>query len=210
MPAPPQYSRRLDEALALAAAAFRTQLRKGTQIPYLTHLLQVMVLVGEHGGDEDQLIAAVLHDYLEDVPGAAREELAGRFGERVARLVEALSDSTTHPKPAWEERKRRYVEHLRHQPQEVKLIGAADKLHNARSMRRDLAALGDALWDRFTGTREQTLWYYRAVLDALAHDFSHPLVDELREEVARLHEAAGEPPSRRIDDAAPVLLIMGE
>lgn len=187
----PLYSARLDEALALATDAFRHQVRKGTGVPYLTHLLQVMVHVGEHGGDEDQLIAAVLHDYLEDIEGASAEQLRGRFGDRVTRLVEGLSDSTTHPKPAWQERKERYIARLAAEPGELKLICCADKLHNARSIRRDLAVVGDPLWDRFTASCEQTLWYYRAIARALGSGWSHPLLTELEVEVEALHRDLG-------------------
>ena len=177
------YSARLDDALAFAADAFRHKRRKGSDIPYLMHLLQVMVFVGENGGDEEQMIAAVLHDYLEDCEGATRAILVERFGDRVARIVEALSDSTTTPKPAWEPRKRAYLARLTAEHPDVKLISVSDKLHNARSIRRDLERVGPELWKRFTGTREQTLWYYREVVVALGTGWSHPLLDELRREV---------------------------
>src|SRR5829696_6971427 len=95
------YSPRLDEAIALAVDAFRHETRKGTRVPYLAHLLQVMVLVAEHGGDEDQMIAAVLHDYLEDIDGASADSLRVRFGDRVTDLVVGLSDTTVRPKPPW-------------------------------------------------------------------------------------------------------------
>lgn len=185
------YSPRLDEALALAAADFRHIRRKGTAIPYLTHLLQVMVTVGEHGGDEDQLIAAVLHDWLEDVPGATVEALSLRFGERVASLVLGLSDTVLSPKPPWEARKRAYLLHLAAAPADLKLISAADKLHNARSIHRDLFLVGDAVWERFTASKEQTLWYYRELLLALGSGWQSALLDELRAEVTALHRSAG-------------------
>lgn len=186
----PQYSERVDEALVLAASAFRTHIRKGSGVPYLTHLLQVMATVGEFGGDEDQLIAAILHDYLEDIEEASADDLEARFGARVRRLVEALSDSTVLPKPPWRARKEHYLAHLRDAPADVKLISAADKLHNARSILRDLQTLGDALWERFTGRKEGTLWYYAEVVEALAHEWTHPLLDELRGVVEAVHAAA--------------------
>ncbi len=195
----PLYGSRIGEALAFAADAFALRVRKGTRIPYLTHLLQVMVTVGEHGGSEEQMIAAVLHDYLEDIPGASRLELQVRFGEHVAELVEKLSDATTRPKPPWEQRKRGYLAMLRNEGPELKLISAADKLHNATSIVRDFAREGEAVFERFSATRTQTLWYYRAVVEALGVGFEHPLLDELREVVTRLHLLTGEPyadPSR--------------
>jgi (p)ppGpp synthase/HD superfamily hydrolase len=181
------YSRRLDRAIALATDAFRHTRRKETEIPYLSHLFQVMVHVAEHGGDEDQLIAAVLHDYLEDIDGATSAGLELEFGPRVAGLVVALSDATERPKPPWEDRKRAYLAHLRDAPAEVKLVSAADKLHNAQSIRRDLELVGDRVWDRFTATREQTLWYYRELVEALAAGWTSRLLDRLRAEVDALH-----------------------
>ena len=190
----PCYTERLDQALALAAEAFRHKRRKSTEIPYLAHLLQVMVTVAEHGGDEDQLIAAVLHDYLEDIEGSSAEDLAGRFGPRVAGMVAALSDTAVRPKPPWGPRKLQYLAHLRAAPAEVKLISAADKLHNARSIHRDLHAVGTDVFDRFSASRARTLWYYREVVRSLASGWSHPLVDELEGVVHAVHQAAGEAP----------------
>lgn len=189
----PLYGPRMPEALAFAATAFERRVRKGTRIPYLTHLLQVMVTVGEHGGDEDQMIAAVLHDYLEDIPGASEAELEQRFGKRVAELVRKLSDATSRPKPPWEKRKRSYIEMLRTEPADLKLISAADKLHNAASIVRDYERVGEEVFARFSATRAQTLWYYRSVVEALSTDFAHPLVEELRAMVVRMHLLAGEP-----------------
>lgn len=185
------YSRRFDEAVALAVDAFRHEVRKGTHIPYITHLMAVTVTVGEHGGDEDQMIAAMLHDWLEDIEGASVEVLRERFGARVAGLVVALSDATERPKPAWRQRKERYLAHLAIEPVDVKLISAADKLHNCRSIRRDLRGMGQAIFDRFTGRKEGTLWYYRAVVEALAVGWESALLDELRTEVEALVVEAG-------------------
>ena len=185
-PAEPLYSNRVDEALALVAEAFRRKPRKSTRIPYLTHLLQAAVWVAEHDGNEDQFIAALLHDYLEDIPEADVEELRRRFGDRVTELVEAMSDSTGHPKQPWEKRKRVHLAKLRQQSAEVKLVAVCDKLHNGKSILRDLRNQGDVVWDRFNSSREQNLWYYGALIEALGHGWSHPLLDELREVVAQL------------------------
>ncbi len=190
----PVYTERVEEALALAARAFRTKRRKGSEVPYLAHLLQVMVTVAEHGGDEDQLIAAVLHDYLEDVRGASVAELAATFGERVADLVMRLSDSFEPERKApWEQRKRRYLRTLSGESSDLKLISAADKLHNAQSVRRDYGRVREAIWERFSATREQTLWYYRCAVFSLSTGWEHPVLDELSEVVRSLHAEAGEP-----------------
>ena len=189
--AEPQYTERLDRAIALATDAFRRKTRKGTGIPYITHLLQVMVTVAEHGGTEDQMIAAVLHDYLEDIESATEDELRREFGDAVAEIVVALSDATTHPKPPWQERKEQYIALVATKPAEVKLVSAADKLHNAQSLLRDYGTVGEDLWSRFTASRDQTLWYYREMIRALGTDWEHPLLEELRRVVRELHEAAG-------------------
>jgi GTP pyrophosphokinase len=187
------YDTRLGDALHLAAESFAHVERKGSGIPYLSHLLAVTTIVMEHGGTPDQCIAAVLHDYIEDIDGASPDELTARFGANVTQLVLALSDTTRDEldadgkKPPWEQRKQRYLAHLEHATPEVKLISAADKLHNASSIVRDRERIGDAIYERFTPTREQTLWYYRSVVDALGSGWDHALLDELRRVVDALH-----------------------
>jgi len=195
--AEPFYGPKVGEALKLAADAFAVRERKGSGVPYLTHLLAVATIVMEHGGDEDQIAAAVLHDYLEDIPGASESDLRERFGPRVAGIVRALSDATdAQNKAPWKPRKLAYLAHLRDEPHDVKLVSAADKLHNARSIALDHLRMGDRIFDRFTGSREETLWYYREVVIALGHGFSHPLVDEVRSAVQELHRLAGVPLDR--------------
>lgn len=182
------YSSRLDEALAFTAHAFRGKFRKSTRVPYLTHLLSVAALVGEGGGDEDLVIAALLHDYIEDVPGATAADVESRFGTRVRELVVACSDCEGHPKPPWRERKESYIAHLPHASHDVKLISVADKLHNSRCLVGDVTRHGVVIYERFNAGRDGTLWYYSAVVDALAHEWDHWLLDQLRGEVGRLLE----------------------
>lgn len=184
---PGTYSHRFDEAVALAVAAFRGKVRKTTTIPYVTHLFAVCALVGEHGGDEEQMIAAILHDYLEDIVGATEAEVEKKFGSRVARMVVALSDTVAHPKPPWKQRKETYLAHLKYAPAEVKLISAADKLHNCGSILRDHGEIGDLVFDRFTASKAETLWYFHEVHRSLNHEWHHRLLDELGESVRRLH-----------------------
>jgi len=178
------YSQRFDRAVALAVDAFRSTTRKATGVPYITHLFAVTSLVGEYGGDEDQMIAAVLHDYLEDVPESQRVDLGALFGEDVDRMVRALSDSVVLPKPPWKERKEAYLAHLAHEPVRIKLISAADKLHNCRCTVRDFAQHGDHVFIRFRGGKGGTLWYYEQVAQRLAHQWEHPILDELQRTVA--------------------------
>lgn len=189
-----EYSDRVGSALQRMFDLHRSQRRKGNNVPYITHLLAVAALVGEYGGDEDQFIAALLHDAVEDAGGHDMlESLREEFGDRVADYVWACSDTAEDPKPPWRPRKEQYLAHLREAPPEVKLISAADKLHNARAITVDLRRIGPAVWDRFKGGRDGSLWYYREALDALAAGWDHPILDELRlavEEMLRLADEA--------------------
>lgn len=195
------YSERFDQAVALAVDAFRSKWRKAQspddrRIPYVTHLLSVCALVGEHGGTEDQMIAAILHDWLEDIPGASFEELEARFGPHVAELVLAMSDTTTpEDKAPWRPRKEAYLVRLRDEAPDLKLIGAADKLHNCRTLIDDVLRNGDAAFERFNAPdpKHDTLWYYRACVVALEAGWDHAILEDLRGAVADLHRAAETP-----------------
>jgi (p)ppGpp synthase/HD superfamily hydrolase len=175
-----RYTPRFDRAVALALHDFRRITRKGSPVPYVSHLFAVTGLVAEGGGDEDQLVAAVLHDWLEDVPGATPEALEADFGARVRRIVEGCTDTTLHPKPPWHARKEAFIARIADEPADVKLVCCSDKLHNAGTLVRDLRLHGHQTLDRFRGGREGTLWYYRAVADALGRGWDHWLLDELR------------------------------
>jgi len=166
-------SDRFAEAFSFAAALHRMQLRKGTSIPYLSHLMAVCALVLEHGGDEDEVIAALLHDALEDqshsYPGGApglRQAIDERFGMTVTAIVGGCTDTDTHPKPPWRARKEAYIAHLAAAPRAVLRVSVADKLHNARCILGDYRMLGENLWERFNAGRAQLLWYYRALVQA--------------------------------------------
>jgi len=182
----PCYSPRLDAALLLATRAFRDRIRKGTNIPYLTHLLSVLVLVMEADAPEDVCIAAVLHDYVEDIEGATVQEVEDRFGARVASLVASCTDSREHPKPPWRGRKEAHLLKMASYDAETRLLLTADKCHNLSTILRDLDVVGDALWSRFTGGRDGTLWYYQSVCHVLGQGWSHPLLDRLRRDVDTL------------------------
>lgn len=163
----PKLSSRFEEALGYAARAHWQQVRKSTDTPYVSHLLAVAGLVLEHGGGEDETIAALLHDAIEDQGGRVRrEDIRLRFGDEVVRIVDACSDSEDEPKPPWAERKHRYLAHLATTSDEkVRRVSACDKLHNVRTLIADYRAHGAQLWARFNGKRDGTLWYYRAVAD---------------------------------------------
>lgn len=184
-------SERFDEALVFAHQLHREQERKGSGTPYVAHLLSVAALVIEHGGTEDQAIAALLHDAIEDQGGdVARQEIRRRFGDEVAAIVEGCTDAETIPKPPWRARKEAYVEHLKDQPETVRLVSASDKLHNARSILRDLREIGDAVWGRFSGGRDGTLWYYRSLVEVFIEGDRNSVVDELERVVAEMHRLA--------------------
>jgi len=186
------YSPRFEAALVYATHVHAGQVRKGTRIPYISHLLAVGALVAEHGGDEDQVIAALLHDAPEDQSGAGRlDDIRVRFGEPVARIVEACSDTFEEPKPAWQPRKEAYLAHLKSAPKEVLLVSAADKLHNARAIVADLRREGGAAFEKFTGKEAGTLWYYDALASEYEARYPGPLADELRRVVQEMRRLAG-------------------
>lgn len=163
------FTDRFAEAFKYAAQEHRNQLRKGTQIPYISHLMSVSALIWENGGDEDQAIAGLLHDVIEDAdpPSAVpriRDEILSKFGPRVLSLVEGCTDGeqdASGEKAPWKQRKESYLDHLQHEPADLLLVSCCDKLHNARAIHTDLLTQGDSLFERFTGKKEGTLWYYR-------------------------------------------------
>jgi (p)ppGpp synthase/HD superfamily hydrolase len=176
---------RYDAALTYARTRHAGQVRKGTGIPYLSHLLAVSALVIEDGGDEDQAIAGLLHDVVEDTGGApVLVEVRERFGDEVARIVDACSDTDEDPKPPWEPRKRAYIAELEHADAAVLRVSCADKLHNARSILVDVGTIGDELWGRFTASAEQTRWYYETLAGVFARRSPGPLSRELSRTVA--------------------------
>jgi (p)ppGpp synthase/HD superfamily hydrolase len=191
---------RFDRALALSSELHRRHWRKGTTIPYIAHLLGVASLVFEHGGGEDEAAAALLHDAVEDQGGASTlARIRAELGDLVADTVHAVSDTDVTPKPRWRERKERYLAHLPGASAPARLVSAADKLHNARAIVSDLRVLGEAVWGRFAGGRDGTLWYYRSLVDALRAGRSPggppvTLLDELARTVAEMERLAAEGP----------------
>lgn len=185
--------KRFRDALVWAAELHEDQARKGGTIPYVAHLIGVAAIVLEHGGSEDQAIAALLHDALEDqahkMPAG---ELRARFGEGVERIVVACSDGTPEEQrdrdPArWRARKVKYIAEIAHKPADALIVSMADKLYNARAILEDYRDMGDPLWGRFTAGRDGTLWYYDAMLDAFEARGGHSrLWGELRRTVSEL------------------------
>ncbi len=180
----------LADAAHFTVRAFDGVIRKGSGAPYVTHLFAVSALVGEFGGDEEQMVAALLHDYLEDIEGSSMDELTLRFGARVSSIVLACSDTTTRPKPPWQARKNAHLAHLRDQPPEVRLVVACDKLHNATCLLVDTTRDGDAAFECFNANKERVLWYYRAAVMAISDGWQHPVVERLDAVVTDLEAVA--------------------
>jgi (p)ppGpp synthase/HD superfamily hydrolase len=192
-----QLTERFSLALEYACRLHATQYRKASNVPYVAHLLAVAAIALEHGASEDEAIAALLHDAIEDQGGApVREEIRRRFGTSVADIVDGCTDSETIPKPPWRERKEKYLAHLGEASPSVRLVCAADKLHNVRSLVADYRVHGEALWDRFNGGRAGTLWYYREIARILIS--SSPQRNALVDELARVVDQL-----QRMADAAP-------
>jgi (p)ppGpp synthase/HD superfamily hydrolase len=184
---------RFEKALIYAAQLHARQVRKGTTIPCVAHLLAVAAIVLEDGGSEDEAIAALLHDAIEDQGGdATRQEIRRRFGDKVVEIVNGCTDAEVIPKPPWLERKKQYLEHLRGAAPEVLRVSAADKLHNARAVLADLRRHGSSVWGRFNGGREGTLWYYRRLVQVFREASPSFLVEELDRIVSELERLAGE------------------
>lgn len=198
-----ELSQRFAQAIDYARTAHAGQVRKGTTIPYVSHLLAVASLVLEHGGDEDQAIAGLLHDVIEDCGASHEAAIRERFGEGVVRIVLDCTDATSeakgqHADPEakrrdWWLRKLRYIERFGEKPETSLLVAACDKLHNARAIVQDLE-LPDpepAVFDRFTAGRQGTLRYYESIARVLLRR-NVPVAAQLDRVVARMHALAGE------------------
>ena len=185
---------RFDDAVKFAHDVHRSQPRKETTIPYISHLLSVAGLVLESGGDEDLAIAGLLHDAVEDAEEISGEEMSDRirskFGDRVADIVDGCSDAKSSPggsKPPWKSRKDAYIEHLKSASNDVLRVSIADKVHNARSIATDQDRLGEVVWDRFTSTSEESRWYYTSLRDIYKERISDSyLIKELDIAIARI------------------------
>ena len=184
-----QFSARYSEAVAYAVSAHEGQTRKGTPHPYIAHPIAVSALVIEHGGSEDQAIAGLLHDVLEDCGEHHAAEIEARFGSQVIEIVTSMTDSLPDKncqKPPWKTRKEAYIAHLADAAAPVALVAAADKAHNAGAISADFAAMGEAVFDKFTASKAETVWYYRSLAAVLSSRLGadHRLVTRHHREVA--------------------------
>jgi (p)ppGpp synthase/HD superfamily hydrolase len=189
-----KLSRKFEEALVYASVVHAGQIRKATGIPYIAHLLGVASIAFEYGADEDEGIGALLHDAAEDAGGAARiDDIRVRFGGKVATIVEGCTDTLETPKPPWRERKEKYLAHLKETDASTRLVSAADKLFNTRSILRELRQRGDAVWARFSGGKKDRLWYYRALVTVFRQQGDHSdLIDELDRVVTEIERLVRE------------------
>ena len=197
---PTILSKRFHSAFVLASLLHGNQRRKGSGTPYIAHLMAVCSLVLEAGGSENQGIAALLHDAVEDQGGAPMlNAIREEFGDEVADIVAGCTDTDEQHKPSWRPRKERFLARVPDMPYDVRLVVTADKLHNVRSILADYRQHGEELWPRFTGDKEGTLWYYatmtRLLMENLESGETHlrSMTEELQRTVAELVGLAGFP-----------------
>jgi (p)ppGpp synthase/HD superfamily hydrolase len=187
LPGPRRLGPRFSEALMLAAALHREQTRKASDIPYVAHLLAVCAIVLEHGGDEDEAIAALLHDAPEDQGGEPVLALIERvFGPNVRQIVAECSDTFEQPKPPWRPRKEAYIASLRDASRSALLVSAADKLHNLTATVNDLRTQGNQFWSHFNSTPDDQIWYYTTLSDIYLERLGGPLADAVADQVKQL------------------------
>src|SRR5438876_643020 len=176
-----KLSEKFEEALIYATRAHANQTRKKTGIPFVAHILGVTAIALEYGANETEAIGALLHDTVEDCGGAERlRDIRKRFGDDVAKIVDGCTDTDKIPKPPWRERKETYIAHLKDSDTSTRLVSASDKLHNTRAILADLRRHGPEVFERFSGKKDGTLWYYRALVEAFREHGDHTdLIHEL-------------------------------
>jgi len=178
---------RFEEALVFAFQLHKNQYRKQSRIPYISHLLAVTAIVLENGGSENQAIAALLHDAVEDQGGYdTLHEIKSRFGKEVEAIVEGCTDAYIDPKPDWKERKSAYLEKIKQAEDSVLLVSLADKVHNARSILKDLQSNEINIWDKFKGGKEGTLWYYQSLIEIFESCPYQELQADLRRTIEKI------------------------
>lgn len=187
MPRTIKLTSRFEDALVFAVRKHANQTRKQSEVPYIAHLLGVASLVLEDGGDEDETIAALLHDAVEDQGGLITlEEIQTKFGEKVAKIVEFCTDSFGQPKPEWRSRKESFLASIESGNISGWRVALADKVYNARATLREAMKEGDQVWKKFHGGKEGTLWYYQELLRRFSMVYDGDLLEEFREIVERL------------------------
>jgi (p)ppGpp synthase/HD superfamily hydrolase len=201
------FSERFDDALAFTHQLHRRQIRKTSGVPYIAHPMSVAALVIEDGGSEDEAIAALLHDSLEDqgrhYPGGVAQlaqDIGARFGEEVLRIVQACTERTSEEEAAirdkrerWRAHKRAYFEQIREAGASVRRVSCADSLHNTRTLVKDYRQMGDRIWTRFmTRSGDDQVWAYRSAAEAFLRAGTGPMAEELMNVVNQLANEIGE------------------
>lgn len=182
-----KLTQKFEAALIYATRLHANQTRKVGGVPYISHLMSVAALVLEAGGNEDEAIAALLHDAVEDQGGKTiRDEIHREFGNIVVTIVDGCTESDIKPKPPWLERKTRFLDQLRHASPSVRLVSLADKLHNARSILSELQQQGDVIWSNFNSSKENIFWYYRSLLKVYQETGSDWMTEEFARVVSQL------------------------
>ena len=195
---PVQLLKQFVEAVGYACDAHGVKKRRGTEVSYVAHLLGVTAIALEYGANEEEAIGALLHDVVEDCGGKSRlADIRARFGPTIAAIVEGCSDTLETPKPPWRERKEKYLQHLPQASAAIRLVSAADKLHNARATLGDYQRLGEKVWERFHDGKVGTLWYYRALVTAFQAAGSNVLIEELDRAVTAIEQLADRPETPR-------------
>ncbi len=189
---PLQLGKRFEEALIFANQLHTGQIRKGSNVPYISHLLSTAALVLQDGGDEDEAIAALLHDAVEDQGGEETLVLIrDKFGEKIAKIVDECSDTDVTPKPPWKKRKEEHITRLQKASPSTHRVMLADKLHNARALLRQLRDQGEAAWEVFRGGKEDMLWYYRTAHEVLGKTNQGYLWQEFGRVIEEIEHLAG-------------------
>ena len=185
-----KVTEKFEEALIYATRLHGDQTRKKTGIPFVGHILGVTAIALEYGADETEAISALLHDTVEDCGGAQRlRDIREKFGDDVARIVDGCTDTYDTPKPPWLERKRAYIEHLKHSDSSTRLVSASDKLHNTRAILAELRRHDLEVFERFSGKKDGTVWYYRTLVTAFRQHRDHSdLIDELNRVVSEIEK----------------------
>jgi (p)ppGpp synthase/HD superfamily hydrolase len=188
-----QLTKRFLDALGYSFGLHRNQLRKATGVPYFAHIMGTTALVIENGGDEDEAIAALLHDSVEDQGGLpVLDEIRRLFGDRVAEIVDGCTDAYSIPKRPWRERKEIYLEKLASADLKTRRVSLADKLHNARCLLDTIIIDGEKTWSRFNGGKQGTLWYYRSLVDVFNMTGSDAMTVEFTRVVHEIQNLSGE------------------
>jgi (p)ppGpp synthase/HD superfamily hydrolase len=174
---------KIQKAINVAAEKHHGQSRKGKEIPYIVHPFSVALILSEYTHNEDIISAGLMHDVLEDVKDYSFNDLKNDLGEKIARIVEEVSEdidlNTEDQKATWDYRKHKYLEDLKTESYEAMMITAADKIHNLNSLIEAYGVHGEKIWEKFNAPAEKKLWFYREVLHVLRGRLNNEIVREL-------------------------------